>query len=62
MQTNQEFDEHDIKSAISSLQSGLNLVTEEWKENPELVGRILPLMLEKIKEIQNELEIYQQRK
>jgi hypothetical protein len=55
-------DDHNMKSAISSLQNGLNLISDEWKKNPKLVEQILPLMLDKIKELELELKSFHQKK
>lgn len=57
----QNIDDHDIKSNLSALQNGLNLITEEWKTNPELVERILPLMVEKILELKLNFETLKNR-
>lgn len=45
--------QHDINSTLSSLLSALELVRDEWKDNQELVEKILPLSKSKI----NELEV-----
>jgi hypothetical protein len=55
-------DDHNMKSALSSLQNGLNLISDEWKKNPKLVEQILPLMLDKIKELELELKSFHQKK
>jgi hypothetical protein len=51
---------HDIKSAISALTNAMELITEEWDKSPELVDRIIPLSIEKLKELQKELDKYHQ--
>jgi hypothetical protein len=49
---------HDINAAISALVNAVDLTKEEWKTNPELVDRILPLTIDKIIELQAHLARY----
>lgn len=49
---------HDINSSISALQGALEVITDEWKTNPELVERILPLAVDKIHQLQIQLLNY----
>lgn len=49
---------HDINSAISALINAMELTKDEWRTNPELVDRILPLTLDKIFELQTHLAKY----
>lgn len=51
---------HDIKAAISALTNAMELISEEWEKNPELVERIIPLSIDKLKELQDELNKYHQ--
>jgi len=46
---------HDINSSLSALQVALDVVTEGWQTNPELIDRILPLTLDKINQLQVQL-------
>ena len=34
---------HDINSSLSALQGALELIKDEWRTNPILVDKILPL-------------------
>jgi len=52
---------HDINSTLSSLLSALELVSEEWKKNPELVDKILPLTTHKLELLKEQLSLYQNR-
>jgi hypothetical protein len=54
--------EHDVKSAISALTSAIELVGDEWNNNTEIVDKILPLMSDKIIELQNHLAKYKTEK
>ena len=49
---------HDINSTLSSLLSALELVNDEWKNNPELVDKILPLTAQKLELLQEQLILY----
>ena len=49
---------HDINSTLSSLLSALDLVNEEWKTNPELVDKILPLTGQKFDLLKEQLILY----
>jgi hypothetical protein len=49
---------HDINAAISALLNAIELTKDEWKTNPELVDKILPLSIDKILELQNHLSRY----
>lgn len=39
---------HDINATLSALLSALELINGEWKSNPELVDRIVPLTINKV--------------
>jgi hypothetical protein len=49
---------HDISSSISAVLSSMELVNDEWRSNPELVDKILPLTKEKISELELLLKEY----
>ena len=53
---------HDINAAISALSNAIELTKEEWRNNPELVERILPLTVDKILELQAHLAKYKNLK
>lgn len=38
---------HDMNSSISAIVQSLSLINDNWKTNPEIVEKILPLVLEK---------------
>lgn len=46
---------HDINSSISALQGAVEVIQDEWRSNPELVEKILPLTLEKINQLHLQL-------
>ena len=46
---------HDINSSLSALFGALEVIKDEWRSNPELVEKILPLTLEKINQLQLQL-------
>jgi len=47
---------HDINSSLQALQGALEVIKDEWKTNPELVDRILPLTVDKINQLQLQLQ------
>ena len=49
---------HDINSSLSSLLSAFELINDEWKSNPELVDRILPLTVTKLDLLIEQLNLY----
>ena len=49
---------HDINASISALVNAVELTRDEWRNNPELVDRILPLTIDKILELQDHLAKY----
>lgn len=53
---------HDINSTLSALLSALELVNDEWKTNPELVDKILPLTAQKLDLLREQLILYRNRK
>lgn len=46
---------HDINSSLSALQGAVEVMKDEWRTNPELVEQILPLTLEKINQLHQQL-------
>lgn len=46
---------HDINSSLSALQGAVEVIQDEWRTNPELVDKILPLTIEKISQLQTQL-------
>lgn len=53
---------HDINSAISSLVNALDLISLEWKDNQELVEKIIPLSQSKLNELDKLLKDFYQVK
>jgi hypothetical protein len=49
---------HDINSTLSSLLSAFELINDEWKTNPELVDKILPLTANKLDLLKEQLSLY----
>ena len=49
---------HDINSTLSSLLSALELINDEWRSNPELVDKILPLTANKLDLLKEQLRLY----
>jgi hypothetical protein len=49
---------HDINSTLSSLLSALEVVNDEWKTNPALVDKILPLTTHKLELLQEQMRLY----
>jgi hypothetical protein len=49
---------HDINSSLSALQGALEVMKDEWRSNPELVEKILPLTVEKINQLHVQLINY----
>lgn len=52
---------HDINSSISALTGALDVIRDEWRTNPELVQKILPLTLDKINQLQQQLNKFHQQ-
>lgn len=53
---------HDINSTLSALMSALELMNEEWRTNPELVDKILPLTSQKFDLLKEQLILYRNPK
>lgn len=51
---------HDINSSLSALQGAMEVVNDEWRSNPELVEKVLPLTIEKIYQLQLQLKSFHQ--
>jgi hypothetical protein len=49
---------HDINSSLSALAGAFDVIKDEWRTNPELVEKILPLTLDKINQLQLQLSKY----
>ncbi len=50
---------HDIHSSLSALQGAIEIISDEWQTNPELVEKILPLTVDKINQLQHQLKNFQ---
>ncbi len=46
---------HDINASLSALQGAIELIHDEWRNDPELVDRILPLTFEKLDQLQTQI-------
>jgi hypothetical protein len=44
---------------LSALQGAIEIISDEWKTNPELVEKILPLTVDKINQLQLQLKNFQ---
>ncbi len=51
---------HDINSTLSALMSAMELMNDEWRNNPELVDKILPLTEQKLSLLKEQLSLYRQ--
>lgn len=49
---------HDINASLSALQGAIEVIKDEWRANPELVDRIIPLTVEKINQLHLQIENY----
>ena len=49
---------HDINSSLSALQGAMEVISDEWRSNPELVEKILPLTVDKINQLQLQLKSF----
>jgi hypothetical protein len=49
---------HDINSTLSSLLSALEVIKDEWKTNPALVDKILPLTGHKLDLLKEQIVLY----
>lgn len=49
--------EHDIEAAISALELSLEMCKDSWRNNPQLVEKIVPLSISKMEEL---LELIQE--
>jgi len=45
---------HDINSAVSAVSQAVDLISDNWKENPELVEQMLPLTKTKLEELSSD--------
>ena len=51
---------HDINSSINALLSSIEVIKDEWKNNPELINQLMPLVLDKTIQLKAELDQYYQ--
>lgn len=47
---------HDINSSLQALQGALELIKDEWRTNPQLVERLLPLTVDKLNQLRSQLQ------
>lgn len=52
---------HDINSSIQALLGALEVVQDEWKTNPELTEKILPLAFDKLNQLSLQLSEYKNK-
>jgi len=53
---------HDINSSLQALQGALELIKDEWRTNPQLVERLLPLTVDKLNQLQSQLQDFRHLK
>lgn len=53
---------HDINSSLQALQGALELIKDEWRTNPQLVERLLPLTVDKLNQLQSQLHDFRHLK
>ncbi|MGZ3788155.1 MAG: hypothetical protein ACXVLQ_06505 [Bacteriovorax sp.] len=51
---------HDINSSISALLGAVEVIKDEWRANPELVEKIIPLTMEKLGQLHAQLQNFKQ--
>jgi hypothetical protein len=51
---------HDINSSLNALLSSLEVIKDEWKNNPELINQLMPLVLDKTIQLKTELDQFYQ--
>lgn len=49
---------HDINASLSSIMGAVELINEEWRNNQELVEKIIPLTKLKLEELDRILKDY----
>jgi len=49
---------HDINASLSALFGAIEIINEEWRTNPKLVDKILPLTAEKLNQLQDQISIF----
>lgn len=59
MSQNIEKKEHDIMAAIAALELSLEMCKDSWKDNPQLVEKIIPLSIAKMEEFITLIRDYQ---
>lgn len=48
---------HDINASLSAICQALELIKDNWKTNPDIVEKILPLVIQKSSTLENDWEI-----
>lgn len=51
---------HQINSSLMSIVGAMEVIEKEWKLDQALVDKIIPLVQEKVEELQREIRIYHQ--
>ncbi len=49
---------HDINASISALMGAVEVIKDEWRSNPDLVDRLLPLTVDKLHQLNAQLETF----
>jgi hypothetical protein len=49
---------HNINSSINALLSSLEVIKDEWKDNPDLINQLMPLIIDKSIQLKSELDQY----
>lgn len=49
---------HDVNSSLQALMGAVEVMKDEWQSNPELVDKILPLTVDKLRELHGLLQTY----
>jgi hypothetical protein len=45
---------HDINSSISAISQSLTLINKSWKDSPQVLEEILPLLIEKMTALEDD--------
>ena len=48
---------HDINAGLSAICQALELIKDNWKSNPDIVEKILPLVIQKSNALEGDWEI-----
>jgi len=48
---------HDINAGLSAISQALELIKDNWKTNPDIVEKILPLVIQKSQALENDWKV-----